>query len=44
LSVDAPRLETPRLILRAAKRSDGEPDLRMMTDSEVARYTYSISG
>jgi RimJ/RimL family protein N-acetyltransferase len=38
LSVDVPRLETPRLLLRGFSKSDVEPYVRMMADAEVTRY------
>ena len=38
MSVVVPRLETPRLILRAFSPSDVEPYARMMADAEVCRF------
>jgi RimJ/RimL family protein N-acetyltransferase len=38
LSVVVPRLETPRLVLRAFSPSDVEPYVRMMADAEVTRF------
>jgi len=38
LSVVVPRLETPRLILRAFSPSDVVPYVRMMADAEVTRF------
>ena len=38
MSVDVPRLETPRLILRAFTPADVEPYVRMLADPEVARF------
>lgn len=38
MSVDVPRLETPRLVLRGFSASDVEPYVRMMADAEVTRF------
>lgn len=38
MSVDVPRLETPRLVLRGFTTSDVEPYVRMMADAEVTRF------
>jgi RimJ/RimL family protein N-acetyltransferase len=38
LSVDVPRLETPRLILRAFSAADVEPYTAMMADPEVTKF------
>ena len=38
MSVDVPRLETPRLVLRGFTPADVEPYLQMLADPEVARF------
>lgn len=38
MSIDVPRLNTPRLLLRGFTASDVEPYARMMADAEVTRY------
>ena len=38
MSIEVPRLETPRLVLRAFESSDVEPYARMMADPEVSRF------
>jgi RimJ/RimL family protein N-acetyltransferase len=38
LSVGVPRLDTPRLVLRAFTAADVEPYVRMMADPDVTRF------